>query len=151
MSALIPLAVWFALTAFLTRFVDRRLWRSLPSSLRLYLVLGWSLVSIGIAQSLLTPLKFESFDEGALWFATSGSAVALTGALNLLNLRGGLGEAGVRRVSTMANVWITLVFVAVATHRGAEPPHDPVSMVLIAVGVAATGLSIGFHRPVPGR
>lgn len=151
MSALLPLAVWLGLTALLTGIVDRRLWGSLPASLRLYLVLGWSLVAIGITQLLLTPLKFPSFDETALWFATSGSAVALTGALNLLNLRGGLGEAGVRRVCTAANLWITLVFVAVATHRGAEPPHDPVSVVLIAVGAAATGLSGGFRRPVPGR
>jgi hypothetical protein len=50
-------------------------------------------------------------------------------------------------------VWLgmTAIFVAVATHRGAEPPHDPVSKVLVAVGAVATGLSIGFRRPVPGR
>ncbi len=151
MSALILLAGWFSATALLVGIFNRRLWHSLSASLRLYLGLGWALVSIGVIQAMFTPLRFTSFDESALWFATSGSAVVLTGALNLLNVRGQRQDAGLRRVCMAANAWVTLVFVAVATHRGQEPLHDPVSAVLVAVAGAATVLSGDFLRAAPGR
>ena len=98
MSAVIALAVWFAATACLMSIFAKRLWRSLSLSLRLYLVAGWALFSIGVLQTISTPLHFSTFGETALWFATSGVAVGLTGALNLLNLGREFKDAGVRRV-----------------------------------------------------
>ena len=118
----------------------------LSPRLRIYLVVGWALTTIGVIQILFTGLRFEQFDEGALWFATAGMAISLTGALNLLNLGRYLKDPGVKRVCLIANLATTAVFVAVATHRGAEPPHDPVSLALMTVAMIATVLGSGFQQ-----
>jgi len=141
MDALIMLTMWSGATVLLMGLFGRRRWALLGPSLRLYLALGWALVSLGSIQMLFTPLRFGSFDENALWFATSGGAIILTGALNLLNLVRRADARVIRRLCLAANVWITLVFVAVATHRGAEPFHDPVSVVMVVVAVAATEMA----------
>jgi len=151
MSALILLTVWFVATSFLVAAFSRRMWYTLSPLLRLYLVVCWALVSIGMIQSMSTPLRFKPFDEAALWFATAGMAITLTGAINLLNLGRYLKDAGVRRVCLVANLAITAVFVAVATHRGAELPHDPVSVTLMSVAVLATLLGSGIHEDARSR
>jgi hypothetical protein len=149
MSAIILLfALWLGASVFLLWAFSRRLWLTSALPSRLYLVAGWSLVSIGIIQAAYSAFKFSSFDETALWFATAGMGISLTGALNLLNLGRRCQDIGLRRVCFAANVCVTVMFVAVATHRGAEPPHDPVSVSFIAVGTAATLLSrrVPLHR-----
>jgi hypothetical protein len=146
MSAIILLTAWAAVTAAVVAFLDRRLWAGLAPRLRVYLVVAWALTTIGIIQILFTGARFEQFDEGALWFATAGLAISLTGAMNLLNLGRHLKDDGVRRVCLVANLATTAVFVAVATHRGAEPPHDPVSVALMTVAVVATLLGSGLDR-----
>jgi hypothetical protein len=143
MDALILLTVWSAVTACLVAAFGRQLWRELSPFPKIYLVLSWAIVSIGVIQTMFTALRFEQFDEAALWFATAGMAIALTGAMNLLNLGRHLEDAGVRRVCLVANLAMTVVFVAVATHRGAEPPHDPVSVMLMTVAGLATLLGSG--------
>lgn len=151
MSAFILLTVWVAVTAGVVAFLGRRLWAGLSPRLRVYLVVAWALTTIGVIQIMFTGVRFEQFDEGALWFATAGLAISLTGAMNLLNLGRYLKDVGVRRVCLVANLATTAVFVAVATHRGAEPPHDPVSVALMTVAVVATLLGSGMHRAVPSR
>ena len=141
MSAFFLLVVWFTATTLLLWAFGRGLWHALPTLLRLYLVAGWALVSIGAIQTMFSALRFDSFDEAALWFATAGIAVSLTGALNLLNVARRREDVPIRQVSVAANVLITAVFVAMATHRGGALPHDPVSISLVAVGVTATVLS----------
>ena len=138
MDALVMLSVWAAATALLLALFGRRRWVSLAPRLRVDLALGWALVALGLLQVSFTPLRFATFDESALWFSTSGGAIVLTGALNLLTLTPRAGDPSIRRLCLAANLWMTAVFVAIATHRGAEPPHDPVSVVMIAVAVAAT-------------
>ena len=148
MSAFILLTVWVAVTAGVVALLGRRLWARLSPRLRVYLVVAWALTMIGVIQIMFTGVRFEQFDEGALWFATAGLAISLTGAMNLLNLGRYLKDAGVRRVCLGANLATTAVFVAVATHRGAEPPHDPVSVALMTVAVFATFLGSGMHQAV---
>ena len=145
MDATALLMIWFAATLGLVAVFGRRLWRGITGWPRLYLVLCWALVSIGLIQVSATTLRFDRFDESALWFATAGLAIALTGALNLLNMGRHLEDRGVRGVCLAANLATTAVFVAVATHRGAEPPHDPVSVVLLTVAVLATLLGRGVR------
>jgi len=141
MDALVMLAIWSGATILLVALFGRRAWGAAAPAPRLYLALGWALVSLGGLQMLVTPLRYESFDESALWFATSGGAIGLTGALNLLNLARRRHEPATRHLCIAADLFITLVFLAVATHRGQEPPHDPVSALMIAVAVAATALA----------
>ena len=151
MSALILLTAWFVATSSFVAAFGRRLWPRLSLLLQIYLVLCWAIVSVGVIQMIFTPLRFKQFDEAALWFATAGMAITLTGTLNLLNLGRHLKDTGLRRVYLVANLAITAVFVAVATHRGAEPPHDPVSVVLITVAVLATLLGSGIHQVLSPR
>jgi hypothetical protein len=148
MSAFILLTVWGAVTAGVVALLGRRVWVRLSPRLRIYFVAAWALTTVGVIQILFTGARFEHFDEGALWFATAGLAISLTGAMNLLNVGRYLRDAGVRRVCLGANLATTVVFVAVATHRGTEPPHDPVSVVLMTVAVVATLLGSGMHQAV---
>ena len=148
MDGVIFLALWFGATTFLVAAFGRRLWDRLSVLARMYLVLGWALVSVGVIQAMVTPIRFKPVDEAGLWFATAGMAIALTGAVNLLNLGRYLQDIGLRRVCLVANLATTIVFVAVATHRGGEPPHDPVSVALMTVAVLATLLGSGVHQLV---
>jgi len=103
----------------------------------MYRVAGASLVSIGALQVAATPLVLGRFEEQTLWFVTAGIAVVLVGVLNLLNLRYRRVAPGLRPVCAAANLAMAVVFVAVATHRGAEPPHDPVSVAWLALALGA--------------
>ena len=149
MDAMIFLALWFAATSFLVAAFGRRLWHKLSPLARVYLVLCWALVSTGVIQAMVTPIRFKPIDEAGLWFATAGMGIALAGAVNLLNLGRSLEDIGVRRVCLVANLAMTIVFVAVATHSGAEPPHDPVSVALITAAVLATLLGSGIRQLLP--
>ncbi len=151
MDSAIFLVLWFAATAFLVTAFGRRLWYKLSPLPRIYLVVCWALVSVGVIQSMVAPIRFRPLDEAGLWFATAGMAIALTGAVNLLNLGRYLEDTGVRRVCLVANLAMTIVFVAVATHRGAEPPHDPVSVALMTVALLATLLGSGIRQLIPPR
>jgi len=148
MDGVIVLVLWSAATFLLVTAFGKRLWDKVSPLLRIYLVLCWALVSIGAIQTMVTPIRFKPINEAGLWFATAGMAIALTGAVNLLNLGRHLEDTGVRRVCLAANLAITIVFVAVATHRGAERPHDPVSIALMTVAALATLLGSGV---VPSR
>ena len=134
------LAVWLGSAACLLAALSRREWSQLPAEFRVYLLVSWALVTLGALQLLVTPLRYGGLTETALWFAAAGYAVALTGAVNLLNLRAGLRQLTLKRICLAANVVLTLYFMAIATHRGAEALHDPVSAVMVAVGVAAIAL-----------
>ena len=142
MDALVFLAVWFGVTFLLVGLWGRRAWRGSAGLLRLYLVTGWALVAVGVLQVLVTPNRFRELSESALWFCASGFLVAFTGAFNLLNLDSRVGQPSLRRVCALANGVVTIFFVAIATHRGAEPLHDPVSGVMIVASVLATALGV---------
>src|SRR5262245_9032917 len=145
MFEMIFLVVWLGSAVFLSLIASKREWHRRAAMLRLYLLVSWALVTLGAIQVLATPIRFRNLPEEAVWFAAAGFAVALTGSLNLLNLRARLEELVLKRVCLTANLVITILFVAIATHRGAEPVHDPISAVMLAVGIAATTLC---RRPV---
>ena len=140
------LAAWSLCTVVLLRVLLARLWRSGDIAARAYLIAGASLVSIGALQMAATPLVFSRFEEQTLWFITAAFAVVLVGVLNLLNLRYRRVAPGLRPVCVAANLAMAAVFVAVATHRGAEPPHDPVSVVLMALALGAAYFSARRDR-----
>jgi len=146
MGGVMFLAAWSLCTVVLLRILLARLWRSGGIAARTYLIAGASLVSIGVLQVAATPLVFSRFEEQTLWFITAGFAVVLVGVLNLLNLRYRRVAPGLRPVCVAANLAMTAVFVAVATHRGEEPPHDPVSVALMALALGAAYLSARRDR-----
>ena len=142
MDALVFLTVWFGVTFLLVGLWGRRVWRGSAGLLRLYLVTAWALVAVGALQALVTPIRFRELSESALWFCASGFLVAFTGAFNLLNLNSRVEQPSLRRVCALANGVVLVFFVAIATHRGAEPLHDPVSGMMIVASVLATTLGL---------
>jgi len=79
---------------------------------RLYAFLGWAIVALG-GLHMLTTIRLSSTPAFRVWFFGSGLAMALVGALNLLQRAYGPAAPGLRVVCRIANVFLTL-FAAVA-------------------------------------
>lgn len=60
---------------------------------RVYGVLGWGIVALGVLHMASTP---RALTLSAVWFFSGGIAWVLTGALNLLNRSYGGGAPGLR-------------------------------------------------------
>ena len=73
----------------------------------LYLVLTFAIIALGMFHIAATPHFFAHLTPGALWFASGGVAIILTGALNLLRRAYGEMAPGVRLVCVIANVLMT--------------------------------------------
>ena len=76
---------------------------------RTYAVLGYGIVLLGIVHTIAATRIFSGLTANALWFISGGIAMALTGALNLLNNAYGRDARGVRRVCVATNL-VMLVF-----------------------------------------
>jgi hypothetical protein len=77
---------------------------------RLYAVVGWLIVGIGLLHMAATfRLPAIGNAVGKIWFFGSGLAIALVGALNLLHRAYGKSGFGVRIVCRAANVFLTLL------------------------------------------
>ena len=72
-----------------------------------YLVLSLAIIALGMVHIAATPHFFPHLTPGALWFASGGWAIILTGALNLLRRAYGEMALGVRLVCVIANVVMT--------------------------------------------
>lgn len=147
MDAVVFILIWGCATGCLLAVFGRRQWRDPSASFRTYVLVSWALVALGILQVVVAPIRYHELSEAALWFGAAGYAVALTGVFNVLNLRRRLQDLDLKRVSGGANIIVTILFVAIATHRGAESLHDPVSGILVALGVTATTLCLR-RKPV---
>ncbi len=109
---------------------------------RLYLVLAVLVVLLGLVHLLATFQLFDALSSRALWFASAGLAIVLTGILNLLNRAYGATAQGVRWAAIGANLVMTL-FAALAGVVGAA---TGVQLILIVGLLAATSL-ISLARP----
>ena len=49
-----------------------------------YFVLSLGIIALGVIHIAATPRYFAQLTGGAVWFASGGLAIILTGALNLL-------------------------------------------------------------------
>lgn len=76
---------------------------------RLYAFLGWAIVALGGLHMLATIRLSASSPAFRVWFFGSGLAMALGGALNLLNRVYGRSAPGLRSVCWMANILLTLL------------------------------------------
>lgn len=79
----------------------------------LYAFVSWGIVALGTVHMLATLYLFKTLTSAALWFFSGGIAMALTGAINLLNRAYGLSAPGIRAVSIVANI-IMLAFATVS-------------------------------------
>jgi putative Ca2+/H+ antiporter (TMEM165/GDT1 family) len=87
---------------------------------RLYAFAGWAIVALGGLHMLATIRLSASTPAFRVWFFGSGLAMALVGALNLLNRTYGHSAAGLRIVCRVANILVTLFAVVAGALTGAS-------------------------------
>ncbi len=78
-----------------------------------YFVLSLAIIALGAIHIAATPRFFVHLSGAAVWFASGGLAIILTGALNLLRRAYGEIALGLRWVCVMANV-VMMSFALVA-------------------------------------
>jgi hypothetical protein len=108
----------------------------------LYLVLAVLIILLGVVHVAATFMLFDGLTGRAVWFASGGVAIVLTGLLNLLNRAYGAAARGVRWTAIGANAVMT-VFAALAGRAGAA---SGVQLVLI-VGLMAAATLVSIRPP----
>ena len=85
---------------------------------QLYLVLALLVILLGAVHLAATTQLFDALNSRALWFASAGLLLVLTGVLNLLNRAYGRAAPGLRWSTVGTNAVMT-VFATVAGTVGA--------------------------------
>ena len=114
----------------------------------LYLVLALLMILMGLVHLAATFALFDALTSRAVWFASGGVAIVLTGLLNLLNRAYGAAAPGVRWATVGANLVMT-VFAALAGTAGAASGVQLVVIVgLMAAATLVSLLPAARARPV---
>ena len=108
---------------------------------RLYAVVGWAIVALGGLHMLTTIRLSASSPAFRAWFFGSGLAMALGGALNLLNRAYGQSAPGLRIVCWIANVFLTILGAVAGALTGAS-----VAEYILIVGLLGGTLILSFSR-----
>ena len=111
---------------------------------RSYLLLALLVVLLGLFHLVSTPRFFDDLSSRAIWFASGGLLLVLTGALNLLNLSYGAAAPGLRWTSVATNAVMT-GFAALAGIAGAASGAQLGAIVGL---MAATTLMSALPRAV---
>ena len=112
---------------------------------QLYLGLALSIILLGLVHAGATTILFDELNSRAVWFASGGVAIILTGVLNLLNRAYGATASGVRLASIFANLVMT-IFAALAGYAGAASG----AQLAIIVGLMAVTMLVSL-RPLPAN
>jgi hypothetical protein len=91
---------------------------------------------------LTTFSAFDAVTSSAIWFFGAGIAMALTGALNLLNAAYGRAAHGLRRTAIATNLAL-IVYASLAGVVSGTSPAEFVVIVGLVVGTAALSLKRG--------
>ena len=105
----------------------------------LYAIAGWGIVALGSLHMLSTLKLLNATPVFRLWFFGAGMAMALVGALNLLQREYGSSALALRVVCTVANT-LLLCFAIVA---GALTTASLVEQALI-VGLVGSALALSL-------
>ena len=119
---------------------------------RAYFVLSLGIIALGVVHVAATPHYFAQLTSGAVWFASGGLAMILTGALNLLRRAYGATAPGLRLVCVAANAVMT-GFALLAGYAGRASAGE-FALVLVLIGGATLFSMIpGAQRPagIPPR
>ena len=86
-----------------------------------FFVLSLEIIALGAIHLAATPRFFSHLTGAALWFASGGLAIILTGTLNLLRRAYGGKAPGLRWVCVMTNVVMTsfALFAGYTSHASA--------------------------------
>ena len=105
----------------------------------LYLVFALLIILLGLVHIAATFALFDALTSRAIWFASGGVAIVLTGLLNLLNRAYGASARGVRWSAVGANAVMT-VFAALAGTAGAASG----AQLVVIVGLMAAAALISL-------
>lgn len=99
---------------------------------RIYLVLAVLVILLGLVHLASTPRLFDALNSRALWFASGGLLLILTGVLNLLNRTYGAAAEGLRWATVGTNAMMT-GFAVIAGTVGAASG----AQLIVIVGLMA--------------
>ena len=108
---------------------------------RLYAFLGWGIVALGGLHMLATMRLSASTPAFRVWFFGSGLAMALGGALNLLNRAYGRAAPGLRIVCWITNIILTLLGAVAGALTGAS-----VAEYILIMSLLGGALLLSFSR-----
>ena len=117
---------------------------------RAYFVLSLGTMALGLIHVAATPRFFPHLTSGAVWFASGGLAIILTGALNLLRRVYGEVAPGLRRVCVGANVAMT-IFALLAGYAGHASARDYLIVLGLLGGITLLSLLPAAQRPAGTR
>ena len=106
-----------------------------------YLLIGWAIIALGVLHISATPRFFHALTSSALWFASGGLALVLTGTLNLLNRTYGQEARGLRKACVAANI-VMAVFSLVSGLVG----HASAAMLVVVVGLMSGASALSLTR-----
>jgi hypothetical protein len=131
-----------AVGSILAYVLHRRAWNEDGWAARVHLAIAWSLVVLGIVHVAATWFFFPRISGAALWFASGGIAMALGGAMNVLQrLYGGLAP-GMWPACLAANLALTGLAATFVVLAGARVVREPQFLLLLGLLLATTALSI---------
>ena len=104
-----------------------------------YLVLAGLIIGLGLVHMAATFVLFDALNNRAIWFASGGLAMILTGVLNLLNRAYGATAPGVRWAAIGANAVMT-IFALLAALAGAASEVQMVVVIGMMVGTTLISL-----------
>ena len=107
-----------------------------------YLILANLILLLGIVHIAATFLLFDALTGQAIWFASGGVAIILTGLINLVNRAYGAAARGVRWTAIGANAVMTL-FAALAGMAGAASG----AQLVFIVGLMAATTAVSIRPP----
>src|SRR5688572_19695459 len=111
---------------------------------RLYLVLAVLIILLGLVHLASTPQLFDALNSRALWFASGGLLLILTGVLNLLNRAYGAAAPGLRWATIATNAVMT-AFAAIAGTVGAASG----AQLVVIVGLMAATAFVSWLPSAP--
>ncbi|HEY8174607.1 MAG TPA: hypothetical protein VIF32_02850 [Gemmatimonadaceae bacterium] len=111
-----------------------------------YRLLSAGQVALGVVHMSATAVLFDQFSTRALWFASGGLAIALTGALNLLREAYGNTAPGVRWVAVTANAALAVFTILYGVAMGASPVQWAF-VAILSGGPAVLSLVPSAQRP----
>jgi peptidoglycan/LPS O-acetylase OafA/YrhL len=117
----------------------------------LYALVSAVILVLGVVH-MATTFRLSSSAVFKVWFFGAGMAIALAGALNLLNRRYGLAAFGLRVVCIMTNVLMICLAGVAGRVTGASVSEQVVMLTVLTSALILSPLrSASLSPPAPGR
>ncbi len=120
--------------------------------MRLQIVMAWGIVAVGLLHCCMTPTRYDTLSESALFFFSAGLALLYVGAFNLLLTRYAGSAPALRGVCIGANLSMLGFVLVYAGRNWGRALRDPASILLILMVAGLTAFSLfgTYHAPPPG-